>query len=105
MRVAKLTLEATLLLLLDAPARLEGELDDPLEVRVRDLHAAVGEQQLDEAAHRLVHRLDVAAAQCSAPEDAVLERRHATLAAQSIPAFTQEVADESEVVGQVLARI
>ena len=104
-RIAELALQAALLLLLHAPARLQRQPHDPFEVFVRYPLFRIGEEQLHEAGTGLVHGLHVAPAQGAAPEHPVLEHRDPARPPQARPAFAEEVAHQPEAVGQVIGGV
>ncbi len=67
MRIAELTLKTTLLLLLDAPARLQCQAKNPLQFFIRNRHLRVWKEQLDQSRCRLVHGFDVGAPKALRP--------------------------------------
>ena len=103
--IAELALEHPLLLLLDAAAHFEGDAHQLLQLGVRHRHRRVRVEQLEQTAHRLVDRGEVAPAERAAEVHPALQRRDAAAGAQPAPALRQEVADQSEVIGEVRARI
>lgn len=88
------------LLFLDAPAAFEGEADGPFEEVVRDRDLGVRGHEFDETADGFLDGGGVAAAEGTAEVDAARQDILAALAAELVPAFREEVADEAEVVGE-----
>ena len=102
MRVAELTLEQPFLLLFHPAAGFEGQSHHPLEVLVRHRHLGVGEEKLGQAAHRLVHSLDVAAGEGAAEVDPLIHHGRSACRPQVAPALAQEITHEAEVVGEMV---
>src|ERR1039458_201151 len=99
--VSELTLEAALLLFLDAAPGLQRQANDQLQILVGHRHFRFWEKQLHQSADRLVHRFDIAATQSTAQEDATLHDIDAAAGAKLAPAFRKEVAYQTKVVCQV----
>src|SRR5690606_26054260 len=95
----------SLLLLLYAATSLHPYPNRPLQVLITHLHRRIGIQQLEETADGLVDGVGIATTEGPTELDATLEDACPALNAKLVPALGEEVRDEPEVVGEVLAGV
>src|SRR5204862_8268854 len=95
--IAEFARKDPLLLLFHASPHLECRAHDAIQRLVRNAHFAIGKEQLDQPAHRPLHRLDITSGQRTTPENAVLQNLNTTRRSQSRPALAQEIAHKAEV--------
>jgi hypothetical protein len=91
------------LLFLDPPTALQRQTQRPFQHLVGNRDLRIRRHQLDESADGLLDARRVTSAQGATQVNAPLEHVLPALAPQLVPAFREEVADQTEVIGQQVA--
>ena len=92
-----------LLLLLNSPPHLQRELHRPLHILIRDFDFGVEVEQLQKPADRLVDRVLITAREGATEMRSAEQATDPALRPQPREAFGENVADQSEMIGEQVA--
>src|SRR4030095_15956831 len=93
-----------LLLFLAATATLQRQAHGPFQRIIGDRRVRIREHELEQAVDGLLNCCRIPATQCAAKEYAALERGESALFTKMSPALREEIADQTEMVGENLRR-